>query len=132
MAKIIRNDFTIEKFNKIAQEFLYSDTRVSLPKESLLSLQEHLIKAGPSFQKMFATYFAKQDNTRYDDLTTKMVSFVKKLLKYNADLQGEERKVFILFWNEIAEIIKVDCVFLREQYLTNSCNYFVWEIGKMI
>lgn len=131
MAKIIRNDFTAEDFNKLVQEFLYSDSRVSLPKESLLALQEHLVKAGPSFQKMFAAYFAKQDNTRYDDLTTKMVSFVKKLLKYNADLQGEERKVFLLFWNEIAEIIKADYMQLNDQYLKNSCNYFVWEINKL-
>jgi hypothetical protein len=132
MAKIIRSDFTTDDFNKIVQEFLYSDTRVSLPKESLLSLQEHLIKAGPSFQKMFASYFAKQDNSRYDDLTAKMVSFVKKLLKYNGDLQGEERKVFIMFWNEIADMIKADCVLLQQQYLTNSCNYFIWEIGKLV
>ncbi|MBI2968915.1 MAG: hypothetical protein HYY40_14030 [Bacteroidetes bacterium] len=131
MAKIIRQDFTVEDFNKLVQEFLYTDIRVTLPKESLLSLQEHLVKAGPSFQKIFAAYFSRQDNTRYDDLTAKMVSFVKKLLKYNADLQGEERKVFILFWNEIAEMIKADCVLLQNNYLTNSCNYFVWEIGKL-
>lgn len=131
MAKIIRQDFSPEDFNKMVHEFLFSDPKVSLSKESLLKLQEHLIKAGPSFQKMFAAYFAKQDNTRYDDLTAKMVSFVKKLLKYNADLQGEERRVFILFWNEIAEIIKADYMQLNDQYLKNSCNYFVWEIGKM-
>lgn len=94
-------------------------------------MQEHLVKAGPSFQKMFASYFAKEDNARYDDLTAKMVSFVKKLLKYNGDLQGEERKVFIMFWNEIAEIIKADYLQLNDQYLKNSCNYFVWEIGKL-
>lgn len=131
MVKLIRSDFTQEDFNKIVQEFFYSDSRISLPKESLLTLQEHLVKAGPSFQKMFASYFAKQDNTRYDDLTAKMVSFVKKLMKYNADLQGEERKVFILFWNEIATIIKADYLQLNDQYLKNSCNYFVWEIGKL-
>ena len=131
MAKIIRQDFTAEDFNIIVQEFLFADTKVDLSKESLLSLQEHLIKAGPSFQKMFASYFAKQDNARYDDLTAKMVSFSKKLIKYNTDLKGEERKVFILFWNEVAEIIKADYLQLNDQYLKNSCNYFVWEISKL-
>ena len=85
----------------------------------------------PSFQKMFHSYFEKEDNTRYDALTRRMESFAKKLIQYNEDLKGEERKVFILFWNEVAEMVKRDCMELQVQYLTNSCNYFIWEIGKL-
>lgn len=132
MAKIIRRDFTADDFNKMTQEFLFSDPRISLPKESLHSLQEHLLKAGPTFKAIFAPYFEKTDNTRYDDLTRKMENFIKKILKYSAALQGEERKALILFWNEIADIITADCMQMQVQYLTNCCNYFVWEIGKLV
>jgi hypothetical protein len=131
MAKIIRRDFSPEYFNEMANEFLFSDTRVSLPEESLTSLKERLVKAGPSFQKVFQSYFEKKDNTRYDDLTRKMESFIKKIIKYNEDLKGEVREVFILFWNEVAETIKMDYLQLQDQYLTNSCNYFIYEISKL-
>ena len=131
MAKIIREDFTPEDFNQIVNEFLFSDSRVALPMESLTSLKEHLVKAAPSFQKVFHAYFESNDNTRYDALTRRMESFIKKILKYNEDLKGEERKIFILFWNEIAEIIHRDYITYQDQYLKNSCNYFIYEINKL-
>lgn len=131
MAKIIKQDFSPDDFNQIVNEFLFSDTRVSLPQESLSVLKEHLIKAGPSFQKIFQAYFEREDNARYDNLTRRMETFAKKLLKYNTDLQGEERKVFILFWNELAQIIKSDYLTYQDNYLKNSCEYFIWEIGKL-
>lgn len=131
MAKIIRENYTPEDFNRMVNEFLYSDSRVSLPVESLANVKEHLIKAGPSFHKMFHSYFEKEDNSRYDALTRRMESFVKKLIQYNSDLTGEERKVFILFWNDVAEMVNSDCLELQVQYLTNSCNYFIWEMGKL-
>ena len=131
MTKIIRKDFTIEDYKKVVQEFLFSDTRVSLSKESLLNLLEHLLKAGPSFQKVFIPYFEGIDNKRYDNLTSLMVSFSKRLMKYNGDLQGDERKVFILFWKEVGELIKADYLLLQDQYLKNSCNYFIYEINQL-
>jgi hypothetical protein len=129
--KIIKQDFSPDDFNRIVNEFLFSDTRISLPQESLVSVRDHLVKAGPSFQKVFQAYFEKSDNTRYDNLTRRMETFAKKLLKYNADLQGEERKTFILFWNELAQIIKSDYLAYQDNYLKNSCEYFIWEIGKL-
>jgi len=131
MAKIIRQDFSTEDFNKMVHEFLFSDPKVSLSKESLLKLQEHLVKAGPAFKAIFTPYFEKTDNTRYDDLTRKMENFIKKIMKYSAALQGEERKALILFWNETADIITADCMQMQVQYLTNCCNYFIWEINKL-
>lgn len=131
MRKIIKQDFSPDDFNQIVNEFLFSDTRVSLPQESLVSVRDHLVKAGPSFQKIFQAYFERADNARYDNLTRRMESFAKKLLKYNTDLQGEERKTFILFWNELAQTIKSDYLTYQDNYLKNSCEYFIWEIGKL-
>lgn len=131
MRKIIKQDFSPDDFNQIVNEFLFSDTRVSLPQESLVSVRDHLVKAGPSFQKIFQAYFERADNARYDNLTRRMETFAKKLLKYNADLQGEERKAFILFWNELAQVIKSDYLTYQDNYLKNSCEYFIWEINKL-
>lgn len=131
MAEIIRQDFTVEDFNKMVQEFLFSDTRVSLPMQSLTSLKELLIKTSPAFQKMFQSYFAKKDNRRYDDLTSRMVAFIKKIVKYNAELNDEERRVFTLFWLDVAETIESDYLRLHDQYLANCCNYFIYEIRDM-
>jgi len=132
MAKIIREDFSVEDFNRIVEEFLFTDTRISLPIEQLNSLKERLFKAGASFQKTFHSYFEFSDNTRYEYLTRREEAFIQKLHKYNEDLKsGEEREVFNLFWKVIAEMIKADCVELKVQYLTNSCNYFIWEINKL-
>ena len=132
MAKIIREDFSIEDFNHIVEEFLFTDTRVSLPIEQLNALKERLFKASSSFQKTFHAYFEFNDNTRYEYLTRREEAFIQKLQKYNEDLKnGTEREVFILFWKVVSEMIKVDCVELKVQYLTNSCNYFIWEIGKL-
>jgi len=131
MAKIIREDFTTEVFNQMVNEFLYTDSRVSMPIESLNSVKEHLIKASSSFQKIFQAYFEGTGNTRFDTLTRRMESFIKKLVQYNSDLQGEERNTFILFWKDIAEKIESDYIQLQDQYLKNSCNYFIWEINKL-
>lgn len=131
MTKIIREDFTVEDFNRIVEEFLYSDTRISLPKEQLNAMKERLFKAGPSFQKTFHSYFEFTDNTRYDYLTRREEALIQKLQKYNSDMEGEESRVFNLFWKEMAETIKADCTQLRDQYLKNSCNYFIWEISKL-
>lgn len=131
MVKIIRKDFSVQDFENSVRHFLYADTKISLPQESLKTVEEHLLKAGPSLAKVFIPYFEKTDNTRYDDLVKKMESFVKKLLKYNADLQGEERKAFLLFWNEVAEAISTDYQTIQDSYLANSCKYFVGEIGKL-
>lgn len=131
MAKIIRVDYTPADFNLMVNEFLYTDLRVSLPAESLANVKEHLIKAGPSFHRMFQSYFERTDNVRYDNLTRKMESFSKKLIQYNSDLQGEERKAFILFWKDISDKVEADYIELKDQYLKNSCNYFIWEINKL-
>lgn len=131
MPKIIREDFSVEDFKLMAEEFLFSDTRVSLPLEKLNAMKERLFKAAPSFQKTFHSYFEYDDNTRYDALCRREESFIKKLEKYNADLQGDERKVFNLFWNDIAEMVKSDCVELQVQYLTNSCNFFIWKVSQL-
>lgn len=131
MPKIIREDFSVEDFKQIAENFLYSDARISLPMEKLNAMKERLFKAAPSFQKTFHSYFEYDDNTRYDALCRREESFIKKLEKYNADLQGEEKKVFNLFWNDIAEMVKSDCTELQVQYLTNSCNYFIWKVSQL-
>jgi hypothetical protein len=131
MPKIIRKDFTVEDFNRIVEEFLYSDTRISLRIEQLNGLKDRLFKAGPSFQKTFHSYFEFEDNTRYDYLTRREEAFIEKLHKYNADMNEGEKQVFALFWKEVAEIIREDCAELEVQYLTNSCNYFIWEINKL-
>jgi hypothetical protein len=131
MAKIIRQDFTADDFKRIAEEFLFSDARVALPMEKLNAMKERLLKAGPSFQKTFHSYFEFTDNTRYDALCRKEESFIKKLQKYNEDLKGDEKKVFNLFWKHIAEMIESDHIELKDQYLKNSCNYFIYEINKL-
>lgn len=131
MAKIIREDFTAEDFNQIVNEFLYTDSRVSMPIKSLNSVKEHLIKASLSFQKIFQAYFEGTSNAKFDTLTRRMESFIKKLVQYNSDLKGEERKTFILFWKDISEKIELDYTQLQDQYLKNSCNYFIWEINKL-
>lgn len=131
MAKIIRENFTAEDFKKIAEEFLFTDTRVSSSVEKLNAMKERLLKAAPSFQKTFHAYFEFADNTRYDRLCSREESFIKKLHQYNEDMKNDERKVFNLFWKHIAEMIEADCMELQVQYLTNSCNYFIWEISKL-
>lgn len=130
MAKIIRDNFSAEDFRQLVEEFLFTDTRISLPVEKLNAMKDRLLKAGSSFQKTFHAYFEFTDNTRYDRLCSREESFIKKLHKYNEDMKKDERKFFNLFWKHIAELIEADCMELKVQYLTNSCNYFVWEVSK--
>jgi len=131
MARIIRQDFNTNDFNKIVDGFLFGDAGISVPAGSVTSLREHLVQWGVPLQKVFQAYFEREDNVRYDNLTDKMEDFIKSLGKYSTDLKGEERKAFILFWNEVAEIIKADYLQLQVQYLANSCNYFIHEINKL-
>jgi len=131
MAKIIRKNFTESSFKKMVDKFPFSGKRVSLPMEKLNAIVERLYKESASFQKVFHAYFESKDNTRYNNLTGRMELFIKKIHKYNSGLKGEERKIFALFWNEVAEIIKKDCVELQDRYLTNSCNYFIYEIDNL-
>lgn len=131
MAKIIRENFTVEDFKQMVDEFLFTDTRVSLPVEKLNALKERLLKAGPSFQKTFHAYFEFEDNTRYDRLCSREESFVKKLQKYNADMTEEERKMFNLFWKHIAGKIESDYLEWNDNYLRNSCNFFIWKIDNL-
>ncbi|MCC7302797.1 MAG: hypothetical protein IT233_09155 [Bacteroidia bacterium] len=130
MAKIIREDFTPDDFKQIVEQFLFTDTQISMPLEKLNLMKERLLKAGPSFQKTFHAYFEFTDNTRYDRLCSREESFIKKLLKYNEDMSGEEKTMFNLFWKHIAEMIETDYMQMNDQYLKNSCRYFVWEISK--
>ena len=131
MPKIIRENFTADDFKIIVEQFLFTDTRISLPIENLNALKERLLKAGLSFQKTFHAYFEFTDNTRYDRLCSREESFIKKLQKYNEDMTKDERSVFNLFWKHIADMIEADCTKANDQYLKNSCNYFIWEIGKL-
>ena len=131
MAKIIREDFSSDNFKQLVEQFLFTDTRISLPFEKLSALKERLFKAGPSFQKTFHAYFEFEDNTRYDRLCSREESFIKKLQKYNEDMTDEERKVFNLFWKHIAEIIESDYLEWSDSYLKNSCNYFIHQISKL-
>lgn len=130
MAKIIRENFTAEDFQKIIEEFLYTDTRVSLPVEKLRAMKERLLKAAPSFQKTFHAYFEFSDNTRYDRLCSREESLVKKLLKYNSDIMNDERDVFNLFWKQIGEILEADYLEWNDNYLKYTCNYFIHEVSK--
>lgn len=130
MAKILRENFTQEEFKQLVEEFLYTDTRVSMPVEKLNSMKERLFKAAPSVQKTFHAYFEFQNNTRYDRLCSREESLVKKLLKYNEDMTREERIIFNLFWNHIAEIIESDYKEWNDNYLRNTCNYFIFEVSK--
>lgn len=131
MANIIREDFTSDDFRKLVEEFLYTDTRISLPVEKLNALKERLLKAGSSFQKTFHAYFEFTDNTRYDRLCSREESFIKKLQKYNEDMMEDEKKVFNLFWKHIAEIIEADYLEWNDSYLKNSCNYFIHQVSKL-
>jgi hypothetical protein len=131
MPRIIRQDFSPADFNKILDEFLFQGAGIAVPAESITSFREYLVKWGVSLQKVFEAYFEREDNARYDNLTDRMKGFIQDISKYNVDLKGEERKAFLLFWNEIAEIIKADYLQLQVQYLANSCNYFIFEINKL-
>ena len=86
---------------------------------------------GRSFSKVFQAYFERTDNARYDNLTQGMDDFADKLHEYISHVTGEEKKAFILFWNEIADSITHDYTQLQDQYLKNSCNYFISEISKL-
>ncbi len=131
MIKIILQDFTPKNFNKIVDEFLFHDLNISIPAESVTSLREHLVKWGEPVQKVFQAYFERTDNVRYDNLTEEMKNITKKLSKYNEGLQGIERKAFVLFWKEIADIITSDYNQLQNQYLKNCCRYFIFEMQKL-
>jgi hypothetical protein len=132
MVKIIKQDFSPKDFNKIVDEFLFHDAKISIPAESVTSLRGHLVKWGAPLQKTFQAYFERTDNVRYDNLTQEMEILIKKLIIYNDALQGMERKAFVLFWNEIADIITSDYTQLRSQYLKNCCRYFIFELKSGI
>ncbi len=131
MLKIIVQGFNSNDFNKIVDGFLFGDAGISVPADSVASLRQHLVKWGVPLQKAFQAYFERTDNVRYDNLTEEMENFTKKLSKYNEGLQGVERKAFIMFWNEIADIITSDYTQLQNQYLKNCCRYFIFEIKKL-
>jgi hypothetical protein len=131
MVKIIKQDFSSDDFNKIVDGFLFHDTKISIPPESVTSLREHLVKWGTPLQKTFQAYFERTDNVRYDNLTERMETLSKKISTYNDGLQGMERKAFILFWKEIADIITNDYTQLQNQYLKNCCRFFIFEIKKL-
>jgi hypothetical protein len=131
MAKIILQDFSPKDFDKLVDEFLFSDGRVTIPAEALPPMREHLVKWGTPFQEMIQAYFERTDNVRYDNLTKRMENFAAKLQNHSVYLRGEEKKSFLLFWNEIADILRMDYMQLQDQYLENSCNYFIHEINKL-
>jgi len=131
MTRIIRQDFNTNDFNKIMDGFLFGDAGISVPAGAVASLREHLVKWGVPLQKVFQAYFEREDNKRYDNLTERMEGFIDTLIKYSADLKADERKGFVIFWKEVAEIIKTDSLQLQVQYLENSCNYFIHEINKL-
>ena len=131
MPKIIRENFTLDDFKIIVEEFLFTDTRISLPIEKLNAMKERLFKAGPSFQKTFHAYFEFEDNTRYDRLCSREESFIKKLQKYNEDMTDEERKAFNQFWKHIADFIEADYLEWSDNYLKNSCNFFIWKVSQL-
>ena len=132
MIKIIIQDFSPSDFNKIVDEFLFHDAKISILAESVTSLRGHLVKWGVPLQKAFQAYFERTDNVRYDNLTQEMENLAKDLSKYNDGLQGMERKTFVLFWNEIADIITSDYTQLQNQYLKNCCRYFIFELKSGI
>ncbi len=131
MAKIIRENFTLDEYMQMVNEFLYADSRVSLPIESLAKVKDRLRKAATSFRKLFTCYFEPIGNHRFDKLVRRMESLAKRLNKFNADLSKRERKVFILFWKDMAALIEADYNRIGDQYLKNTCNYFIWEISKL-
>ena len=131
MAKIIRADFAREDYIKMINEFLFSDSRISLPIEKLKAMKDRLLKAGSSFHKTFHAYFEFTDNKRYDRLCSREETLVKRIQRCNADLKGQEKKIFILFWQDIADIIEADYIELNVQYLKNSCRYFTYKIREL-
>jgi|SRR6185437_4933346 len=131
MVKIIKQEFSQGDFNKIVDGFLFHDTKISIPAESVTAMREHLIKWGAPLQKTLQAYFERADNVRYDNLTQRMENLAEKISKYNEGLQGMERKAFVLFWKEIADIITDDYTQLQNQYLKNCCRYFIFEVKKL-
>jgi len=125
MAKIILQDLSPKDFDRLVDEFL------SVHGEALPAMREHLSRWGKPFREMIQAYFERTDNMRYDNLTKRMEFLATNLRSYTAELKGQEKKVFLLFWNKIAEIIKTDYIQLQDQYLKNSCNYFISEINKL-
>lgn len=131
MTKIIRQDFSLAQFNRIVEEFIYSDVRITIPYEDLPKLKGYITKMGPKFQKIFQAYFARQDNKRYDNLVRFMAAFLKEIAHCPDELQGNLRKGYFIFWNEIGDIIRKDYEEIMDSYLANSCNYFIHEIEQL-
>jgi hypothetical protein len=132
MAKIIRQDYPVTDFNKLVREFLYSDARVTLPKGSLIAVEERLIKVGPLFSKMFKPYFELEGNVRFDKLMSKMAYFGEtKIPKIRSSLKNNEKKVFNLFWDDVSAIIAADYPQYGEQYLKNCCGAFIHMMKRL-
>ncbi|HTA26219.1 MAG TPA: hypothetical protein VK809_00405 [Bacteroidia bacterium] len=131
MPKILLPDFSTKDYSGIVDSFLFMDKTVSLPAGSLAPLREHLVKWDKQFRKVFQSYFEGKGSARYDNLTQKMEDFTNQILEYGSKLHGQEKKSFFLFWNEVADIIESDTIQSQDNYLKNSCNYFIWELTKL-
>jgi hypothetical protein len=134
MIRIINQDFDKQHYEQLAKELIYLDIRTSLPHEMLTPLYLYVTQLEPYFSGMIHAYYLKQDNTRYDMLTEQMETFLTHFQKLLIDLKSNTQfdKPFLWFWNEIADILQNDCTAIRDQYLTNSVNYLLYELKSVI